>query len=710
VDYKGLVCKSFPIDVRIWVSTMLRTYCFLLAGVLISCCDFASAQESRIWTDITGKHEIKAKFIDVTGGVVRLERPNGDITRIPLDKLSKADQEIIKNGQSSSPFTDENPGDAASAAAPSGPRGLQIGDKIEVEHFRRWELGVVIDIDYEWEHVDVKLADGDTARSNRVDDLRYPGTHIKPILIEPPSPESALKTIRPNYDDMLRQMADGKPKDRITADPAPTMSASWQPRSVRLAGTDSIFESPSDFEIAPSGLPTAMIIYENGHGRNSFPRVDLLDMQKRKVVASGPAPRGSGQLAMSPSGQKVVTLPGEHPGSDDQGLLNFWKIAGSKVEHIVGFAPYVMNTWPDLVPTWSMWLDENRLFTVNREGQLILWDVNTAKAEYELMLEHGATPTLTPGHKYLVVPTSSGIQFYLAKTGDFEAVIGAKDFTNAALAFSPSGKQLAFASHGFIDIVDVTTGQNTRSFPYEEKSWVRGLGWVDENFLFTDQGMLIHVPLRIIAWKYDVPHGVVVRQYAGKFWMLAGDRRRNSQVLTPIEVPPREALDAIKGLDAESLLAVKPGATVSIDVQIPEDNFLAENVKTALHVALEKAEMTLADDAPLKLVARMKHGETVQMNYRGFGAFRHDDPGQQVSVTSRIYELELQQNGVVIWKRNAVHSAPHHLHLQEGESIQTAIDRIMTPRAENFAGRLPSYVVRPEFSVPLGTSTLSLGF
>jgi hypothetical protein len=687
---------------------MLRTFIFFLAGLFPFGCDLARAQEARIWTDATGKHEIKAKFIDVTDGVVRLERPNGDISRIPLNKLSKADQEFINNGGGAdSPFTDEKAPGAAAASA--GPRGLQIGDKVEIQHFRRWEVGVVIDIDYEWEHVEVKLENGDTTRSHRMDDLRYPGTHIKPILIEPPSPESALKTIRPKYDDMLRQMADGRAKDRIAADPAPKVTTTWQPRSIRLPGTESIFESPSDFEIAPSGAPIAMIIYEGGHGRNSFPRVDLLDMQKRRVAASGPAPRGSGQLAMSPSGARVVTLPGEHPDSDDQGLLNFWKIVGTKVEHIVGFAPYVMNTWPDLVPTWSMWLDEDRLFTVNREGQLILWQVSTAKAEYELLIERGATPILTPGRKYLVVPASSGIQFYDAKTGNYEAIIGTKDFTNAALAFSPSGKQLAFASHGFIDIVDVTTGQTTRSFPYDEESWVRELGWIDEKYLFTDQGMLIHVPLRIVPWKFDIPHDVVVRPFAGKFWILVNNHMNDSQVLTPLDMPPPEAEDAIKGLTAESLLAVKPGATVSIDVQIPEDNFLAEDVKTALHVALEKAEMNVSDNADLKLVARMKHGETVQVNYRTFGTF-HNDQGQQVSVTSRIYELELQQNGVVIWKRNAVHSAPPHLHMEQGESIQAAIDRIMKPRAESFAGRLPSYVVKPEYSEPLGSSTLSLGF
>ena len=88
----------------------------------------------------------------------------------------------------------------------------------------------------------------------------------------------------------------------------------------------------------------------------------------------------------------MVTLPGDRPGFDDDGLLHLWRIEGKNVEHIVGFAPYVMNAGSDAVPTWSTWLDEERLFTVNDEGQLILWRVKDATAIYELMVESRAKP------------------------------------------------------------------------------------------------------------------------------------------------------------------------------------------------------------------------------------------------------------------------------------------------------------------------------
>jgi hypothetical protein len=674
----------------------------LVTAVLFSLAGVATGQDdSRIWTDKSGKHQIRAKFIDVTDGQVRLERPNGDISRIPLDKLSAEDQGFIKGLQAAGGQT---------ATQPTAPQGLQVGDRVEAKNFQQWELATVVKIEYDWDRARVAFdSRPDHDWPVDVEDMRYPGTNKHPVLIPPASPESSLKTIRPNYEDMDRLVAEGNVRDRVAADPLMTVPTKWQAKSVRLAGAQDFFESPSDFEIVGGEQPVAMIVYENQRpGEVTFPRVDLVDMRRRKVVASGPAPRGTGQVAMSPSGARVATLPGEHPDSDDEGFLNFWKILGAKVEHVVGFAPYVMNAWPNAVPTWSTWLDEERMFTVNAEGQLILWQVDTAKATYELLVERRVKPLLSPGRKYLVVPTSSGIQFFEAATGDYVAIIGTGDYSNAALAFSPSGKQLAIATPGFIDIIDVTTGENTRSFPYDEKSWVQELGWIDEDYLFTDRGLLIHVPLRIMAWNFEIAGDVVVRPFGNTFWVLLENHMNGSQILTPLELPPQEAVEAVKDLKAEDLLAVTPGATIAIDVQIPEDNFLAENVKTALHAALEQAGMKVGDDANLKLTARMKTGETQKVNYRTFGAgFR--DPGQPIDVTSRIYELELQMDGTTIWRRNAVHSAPHMVHMQQGESIHDAIARIMKPTASNFSGRLPAYVVRPEYLEPLGSSRLTLG-
>jgi len=51
----------------------------------------------RYWTSSSGKHKTHAKFIKSANGLVTLENKNGKRTEIPIEKLSKDDQEFIEN-------------------------------------------------------------------------------------------------------------------------------------------------------------------------------------------------------------------------------------------------------------------------------------------------------------------------------------------------------------------------------------------------------------------------------------------------------------------------------------------------------------------------------------------------------------------------------------------------------------------------------------
>ena len=53
------------------------------------------APASRTWTDSSGKFKIDAKFISLADGQVTLEKPDGVQLRMPLDKLSAADQKFV---------------------------------------------------------------------------------------------------------------------------------------------------------------------------------------------------------------------------------------------------------------------------------------------------------------------------------------------------------------------------------------------------------------------------------------------------------------------------------------------------------------------------------------------------------------------------------------------------------------------------------------
>jgi len=52
---------------------------------------------SRKWTDSTGQHSVQAEFVDAKDGTVRLKREDGKTISVPIDKLSKADQQYVKS-------------------------------------------------------------------------------------------------------------------------------------------------------------------------------------------------------------------------------------------------------------------------------------------------------------------------------------------------------------------------------------------------------------------------------------------------------------------------------------------------------------------------------------------------------------------------------------------------------------------------------------
>lgn len=73
---------------------------------------------AREWTDSTGKFKIEAEFVELKDGKVALKKADGTTLSIPLEKLSKADQDFIKTQSqpAASPFeVTSTPGKPAAA-------------------------------------------------------------------------------------------------------------------------------------------------------------------------------------------------------------------------------------------------------------------------------------------------------------------------------------------------------------------------------------------------------------------------------------------------------------------------------------------------------------------------------------------------------------------------------------------------------------------
>lgn len=79
----------------------------------------AVAAETRTWTDSTGKFKIQAEFVSEQNGNVTLRQTDGSEVEIPVNKLSKPDQDYLKT-QRDNPFQPKT-------ASPFQPRTMPAG-------------------------------------------------------------------------------------------------------------------------------------------------------------------------------------------------------------------------------------------------------------------------------------------------------------------------------------------------------------------------------------------------------------------------------------------------------------------------------------------------------------------------------------------------------------------------------------------------------
>ncbi|MBW3600098.1 MAG: hypothetical protein KY475_22850, partial [Planctomycetes bacterium] len=56
----------------------------------------APQRQARTWTDSTGRHRTQATLLDLAGGAVRLEKSGGDVVSVPLERLSRSDQQYVR--------------------------------------------------------------------------------------------------------------------------------------------------------------------------------------------------------------------------------------------------------------------------------------------------------------------------------------------------------------------------------------------------------------------------------------------------------------------------------------------------------------------------------------------------------------------------------------------------------------------------------------
>jgi hypothetical protein len=698
--------------------------CFFASLLAFVTPDPALAQDARTWTDSTGKYKIEAAFVEVKDGAVRLRRPDGRVVKLPLAKLSPADRRYVKEQLAArdprdpnNPFemgvedADSEPGRLGPGARGRGQGrdrgGLKVGERVQVRKGTSWEAGTIANLDGGVNHgnfigvrmdgsddVDTVIAEPFFVRRLRGPDPGKPGGRLAEFKTDQSVSLGDMTQVR-------RVVSAGDPGAKLAPDPAPALPAGWRPRPLGLGPKRGFFEDTVAIDFASLESGKCIVVSTGGSKPGDTPsRVELCDVKTGRAGDGVSAPKNVKLAALSPSGQRLLTVSE----NDDHefGPVQAWNLGPEKLDHIVSWQPNVDSGNTKL--TALAWLDDERLLTLS-ETALTLWNLDGAQAVYQIELDQPQSIAFSPGRKQLAVARRGVVDVYSAADGDHLARVKLDDAGGSGqVAFSPSGRVLAVAGNQYVHIFDLAEGKPITSiFAPMASAFAKDLSWVSDEHVLVGGSNLLHVPSQMLVWNYE--HDAdQVRQFGGRAWYFFDDRAHERRALIPFDLPHRAAT-AVNDAD----LVLKPGDKVSLDLEIMVDlanaaDTNSQSAADALKVALEKAGYVVADDAPNRLVARTAAGETKEVDYRSFG-FRGES--QKVSVTTRVYELELIAGGQVVWSRRAVQSPPMHIMIRDKESIDDAVQREMQPNMGYFGSAVPSRVLKPEL-VQQRTSRISI--
>ncbi|MDB5354889.1 MAG: hypothetical protein JWN24_1342 [Phycisphaerales bacterium] len=462
------------------------------------------------------------------------------------------------------------------------------------------------------------------------------------------------------------------------------------------------------FFSSPDAAMAAAVHTDAAPGKPKRVRVERVDLAAGKSLNTAEILGDIEPLDISPDGKLLV----DHSSGFGFGVsarLDVWQIdAAGEAAHAASFVPFDNRQPNNRDITWARFVDADHVLAMNGEGFISLWEWRKAKAIWSAQAEARMKPVLSGNGKY-VAAEIKGHEILIAEalTGRTVGRLSIDGTWGLRLAFKPDGTQLAATGQDLLFVWDLTTGKKLHDL---SPSGVVGqsVAWVGEGFILLDGRSLVWLDKKMVAWTYENtvhPGGEnLCASFAGRYWYAAAPAGRGGKpALVSVTLPHEAARKAAMAINLDQEMIIKPGSTVSLDVAVAGE--VQQKVTDSLTARLQQMGMTVAANAPVKLIARSEPGDTVEMQYHTFGAGFGGNQKMNVATTKLRLALETA-GGKILWERRTATSPPPMLMMKQGQTIDQAVAEAMKPSSAFFEmTRIPDYV--PKTSGGMGTSKLT---
>lgn len=608
-----------------------------------------AAQESRTWSDSTGKFKIQGKFVSVEEGKVTIERDDGKKVVVDLKRLSAADQKYVAEQQSDA----ANPFMPVEEPSPSAP-GRRAG-----------------------------------------------GARLRK-----PAASTAAEALMPDWSS-AKAVSPGLPTEQwkvsIAADKA---AVSGKPgKAIAVPPKSHFFEAAKALVINET-CRRAVLGYTMPEPRpTGQSRLVLIDLNKSKSLGTATISGQFAPLALHDNGTQVLMRRDDF-GFGNQDRLEVWSLTPSGIQKGVQFVPYHdVKRGGDRDVKWAAFLDEDRLATISGGGKLAVWKWATAQPEFYLTAAGGCLPALSPDRKLLAFATSKELGILDIGAHEVVALKSCPPMQWPSLRFSPSGARLACAAFDRLYVWDTATGGLYREIPYLGIHVGGDIAWASEDHVLLGKKYLIDLETQVRLWTYEGAE--LVATSGGVTWFYVAQGIDGAGALIPARLPHPGVTDMLeKALADPNFFILKAGATVRINVDALPDPAEREKARAALTAKLQANGCQAGSNGALELVASTEVGKEREITYQTMGmGFQR----KTYKFREHISRIKFVYQGQTVWETASVNAPGFIVHLKEGQTMEQLLREHERPNYAFFSTvDIPKLLQKPSPTLTLGVSKVTV--
>ncbi|MEZ6135685.1 MAG: SHD1 domain-containing protein [Pirellulaceae bacterium] len=535
-----------------------------LMALTLACMGGSSllADELREWSDSTGRFKITAKLIEVRDGVAILENAEGKSMKIPVSRLSSADQEFLNAGDNPFQMLDdgENTGANPAGTASSGAGAVWGGPK-DVDWDRAEQFASLSGV--EW-------------------NVTLPATGT--LDFEPkrsPLPKKA------NFHEDMHALAVNTLCKRAVV--GYTVSFSVPKPLTRICLVD---------------LVTGKSIHSEQVEARMRP-LALLDNGSAILMCGASDERG---------------------GYETPDQLQVWRLQGKKIIRTPSWIPYPMDKkdfgkQQNAKVLSAQPVSDNLIVTISDKGHLVLWDIFKREPIWHGRLnERNFAFDLSLDRKLLAVADNKTLMVLNPLTAE---ILGSSTLDNQAaagwnrVAWSPSGKRILFTAVGDVRVFNVESGEWEQQFHLSDAPIAtRSLSYPHEDYALLDNHLLVHLPTKIQVCDYR--DATRIETQGGTAFI--GIQGQDGGLFVPAQFPHPAAVTMLEKAQKDpSVFLIHPGVGVSIDVNGAGQH--QAEVRTALETAVKNSGYKLDQSSPIKIVGAISGPKQEAVSYIARGSY-----------------------------------------------------------------------------------------